>query len=156
MSLYIIAFLKDLFVKKNQGFNNNKIWISGATKTTEVKKISKSNNLMLWFAVVAIIVLGVAVTMYSDVLGDNYSTYNTSLAVVVVLLAIVVARFTNQGRSFWAFFQASKLELAKVVWLTRKETITISAMVIVVVMIFALIISLFGVIFENFVQYFLG
>ncbi|ALB01260.1 preprotein translocase subunit SecE [Francisella persica ATCC VR-331] len=143
-------------MKKNQGFNNNKIWISGATKTTEVKKISKSNNLMLWFAVVAIIVLGVAVTMYSDVLGDNYSTYNTSLAVVVVLLAIVVARFTNQGRSFWAFFQASKLELAKVVWLTRKETITISAMVIVVVMIFALIISLFGVIFENFVQYFLG
>ena len=143
-------------MKKNQGFNNNKVWISGATKTTEVKKISKSNNLMLWLAVVAIIVLGVAVTMYSDVLGDSYSTYNTSLAVIVVLFAVVVARFTNQGRSFWTFFQASRLELAKVVWPTRKETMTISAMVIVVVMIFALIISLFGVIFENFIQYFLG
>ncbi|NCI69869.1 preprotein translocase subunit SecE [Francisella tularensis subsp. holarctica] len=155
MPVYELFFLKDCFVKRNQGFNNNKVWISGVTKTTEVKKISKSNNLMLWLAVVAIIVLGVAVTMYSDILGDSYSTYNTSLAVVVVLLAVVVARFTNQGRRFWAFFQASRLELAKVVWPTRKETMTISLMVIVVVIIFALIISLFGVIFENFIQYFL-
>ncbi|APC92274.1 MULTISPECIES: preprotein translocase subunit SecE [Francisella] len=143
-------------MKKNQGFNNNKVWISGATKTTEAKKISKSSNMLLWLAATAIIVLGVAITMYSDVLGASYSTYNTSLAVIIVLLAVVVARFTNQGRRFWAFFQASRFELAKVVWPTRKETMTISAMVIVVVMIFALIISLFGVIFENFIQYFLG
>ncbi|AEI35564.1 preprotein translocase subunit SecE [Francisella salina] len=142
-------------MKKNQGFND-KVWISGATKTTEVKKISKSSSALLWLVAVAIVVAGVAVTMYSDVLGSSYSSYNTSLAVVVVLAALVVARFTNQGRRFWAFFQASKLELAKVVWPTRKETMTISAMVIVVVIIFALIISLFGVIFENFIQYFLG
>lgn len=142
-------------MKKNQGFNN-KVWISGATKTTEVKKISKSSSALLWLVAVAIVVAGVAVTMYSDVLGSSYGSYNTSLAVVVVLAALVVARFTNQGRRFWAFFQASKLELAKVVWPTRKETMTISAMVIVVVIIFALIISLFGVIFENFIQYFLG
>lgn len=143
-------------MKKNQNFNNNKVWISGATKATEVEKISKSSNMFLWLASAAIIILGVAVTMYSDVLGASYSSYNTSLAVVVVLLALVVARFTNQGRRFWAFFQASKLELAKVVWPTRKETMTITAMVIVVVIVFALIISLFGVIFENFIQYFLG
>jgi preprotein translocase subunit SecE len=143
-------------VKKNQNFNNNKVWVSGATKTAEVVKISKSKNMLLWIVAAAIIVLGVAATMYSDVLGTTYSTFNTSLVVVVVMLALVVARFTNQGRRFWAFFQASKLELAKVVWPTRKETMTISAMVIAVVIIFALIISLFGVIFETFIQYFLG
>lgn len=132
------------------------MWVSGATKTSEIKKISKSSSLLLWIIATAIIVFGVVITMYSDVLGGSYSSYNTSLAVVVVLVALVVARFTNQGRRFWAFFQASKLELAKVVWPTRKETMTISAMVIVVVIIFALIISLFGVIFESFIQYFLG
>lgn len=141
-------------MKKNQGLN--KVWVSGATKTSEIKKISKSSSLLLWVIAITIIVFGVAITMYSDVLGGSYSSYNTSLAVVVVLVALVVARFTNQGRRFWAFFQASKLELAKVVWPTRKETMTISAMVIVVVIIFALIISLFGVIFESFIQYFLG
>ncbi|MED7818814.1 MULTISPECIES: preprotein translocase subunit SecE [unclassified Francisella] len=143
-------------MKKNQNFNNNKVWISGSTKTTEVEKISKSKNMLLWVVAAAIIVFGVGVTMYSDMLGATYSTFNTSLAVVVVLLALVVARFTNQGRRFWAFFQASKLELAKVVWPTRKETMTITAMVIAVVIIFALIISLFGVMFESFIQYFLG
>lgn len=78
---------------------------------------------------------GVAITMYSEVLGLNLGTYNTSIAVVVVLVSLVVARFTNQGRRFWSFFNASKLELAKVVWPTRRETMTISAMVIVVVII---------------------
>lgn len=143
-------------MKKNQNFNNNKVWISGATKATEVVKISKSNNMMLWLLAVAVLVCGVGVTMYSDALGAAYATYNTSLAVIVVLVALVIARFTNQGRRFWAFFQASKLELAKVVWPTRKETMTITVMVIVVVIIFALIISLFGLVFENFIQYFLG
>lgn len=143
-------------MKKDQNFNNNKVWISGATKTTEIQKISKSKNTLLWMVAAAIIIFGVVITMYSDILGAAYSTFNTSLVVVVVLLALVVARFTNQGRRFWAFFQASKLELAKVVWPTRKETMTITAMVIAVVIVFALIISLFGVIFESFIQYFLG
>ncbi|ASG67199.1 protein translocase subunit SecE [Francisella halioticida] len=142
-------------MKKNQNFNN-KVWISGATKTAEVEKVSKFKNALLWIVAIAIIVFGVVITMYSDILGVAYSTFNTSLVVVVVLLALIVARFTNQGSHFWAFFQASKLELAKVVWPTRKETMTITAMVIAVVIVFALIISLFGVIFENFIQYFLG
>ena len=143
-------------MKKNQNFNNNKVWISGATKTTEVEKISKFKNTLLWIVAAAIIVFGVVITMYSDILGVAYSTFNTSLVVVVVLLALVIARFTNQGRRFWAFFRVSKFELAKVVWPTRKETMTITAMVIAVVIIFALIISLFGVVFESFIQYFLG
>jgi preprotein translocase subunit SecE len=143
-------------VKKSQDFNNNKVWISGATKPAELVSVSKSANGLLWLVAVAIIVAGVAITMYSDVLGASISFYSTSIAVVVVLLALVVARFTNQGRRFWAFFNASKLELAKVVWPTRKETMTITVMVIVVVIIFAILISIFGVIFENFIQYFLG
>jgi preprotein translocase subunit SecE len=143
-------------VKKSQDFNNNKVWVSGATKPTELISVSKSTNGLLWLVAIAIIVAGVAVTMYSDLLGVGISSYSTSIAVVVVLLALVVARFTNQGRRFWAFFNASKLELAKVVWPTRKETMTITVMVIVVVIIFAILISIFGVIFENFIQYFLG
>jgi preprotein translocase subunit SecE len=143
-------------VKKSQDFNNNKVWVSGATKPTELISVSKSTNGLLWLVAMAIIVAGVAVTMYSDLLGVGISSYSTSIAVVVVLLALVVARFTNQGRRFWAFFNASKLELAKVVWPTRRETMTITVMVIVVVIIFAILISIFGVIFENFIQYFLG
>ncbi len=142
-------------MKKSQDFNN-KVWVSGATKTAELVSITKSANFLLWLATAAIIVVGVGITMYSDALGSGYSAYSTSIAVVIVLLALVVASFTNHGRRFWAFFNASKLELAKVVWPTRKETTTITVMVIVVVIIFAILISIFGMVFENFIQYFLG
>ncbi|AXA33256.1 preprotein translocase subunit SecE [Francisella adeliensis] len=142
-------------MKKSQNIND-KVWVSGATKPTELSTISKGANTFLWLITMAIVVFGVAITMYSEVLGLNLGAYNTSIAVVVVLVSLVVARFTNQGRRFWSFFNASKLELAKVVWPTRRETMTISAMVIVVVIIFAILISIFGMIFENFIQYFLG
>ncbi|QIV95005.1 preprotein translocase subunit SecE [Allofrancisella frigidaquae] len=141
-------------MKKSQNFN--KVWVSGATKPTEVTRISSSLNVLLWFAATVVVILGVMVTMASGIWGFDYSSYNTSIAVVVVLVALVIARFTNQGRRFWAFFNASKLELSKVVWPTRKETMTISAMVIVVVIIFAIFISIFGLVFEKFIQYFLG
>ena len=143
-------------MKKSQDFNNNKVWVSGVTKPTELVSVSKPINGLLWFIAVAIIVAGITVTMYSDALGASFSSYSTSIAVVVVLVTLVVARFTNQGRRFWAFFNASKLELAKVVWPTRKETMTITVMVIVVVIIFAILISIFGMIFEKLIQYFLS
>ena len=98
--------------------------------------------------------MGVLITMYADTLG--FGSYSTSIAVVIVLLSLFIARFTNQGRQFWSFFNASKLELAKVVWPSRKETMSISAMVIVAVMIFSVIIAIFGWIFNYFIQYFLG
>ncbi|AJC48612.1 preprotein translocase subunit SecE [Allofrancisella guangzhouensis] len=141
-------------MKKSQNFN--KVWVSGATKTTEVTKVSGSINVLLWLTTVAIVVVGVFITMVSNIWSFSYSSYNTSIAVVVVLAALVVVRFTNQGRRFWAFFKASKLELSKVVWPTRRETMTVSAMVIVVVIIFAIFISIFGMMFEKFIQYFLG
>ena len=143
-------------MKKNQDFNNNKVWVSGATKPTELVSVSKLINSLLWLVSSAIIIFGVAITMYSNFLGISFKSYSTSIVVVVILMALVIARFTNQGRHFWDFFNASKLELAKVVWPTRKETITITVMVIIIVVVFAILISVFGLIFENFIQYFLG
>lgn len=137
-------------MKKNE--NINKVWVSGAIKSVDLINVPKFTNIVLWLASIAILALGVSTTMY---IGEN-SSYSTSLALVVVLVALVVARYTNQGRRFWAFFNAAKLELAKVVWPTRKETMTITIMVIAVVIVFSIFISIFGLIFEKFIQYFLG
>ena len=143
-------------MKKSQNFNN-KVWVSGATaKSTEITGVSSFMSAVLWLVVIAIVAIGVVMTMYSGALGIDFSSYNTSIAVLVILLALVVARFTNEGRRFWSFFNASKLELSKVVWPTRKETMMITAMVIVAVIIFSIFISIFGLFFEKFIQIFLG
>lgn len=135
-----------------QGFNN-KVWVSGAVKSSESATISKPANLMLWAISLFVIVAGIFASNYFDALD---SAYITSIAVITVLVALVIARFTNQGRRFWTFFNASKLEMAKVVWPTRRETMTITAMVIVVVMIFSVFIYLFGMLFGKVIQLFLG
>jgi len=60
---------------------------------------------------------------------------------VVASLAIAIAVFltTTRGRELWRFIQTSRIELRKVVWPTRQETLQTGVAVIV----FALIMGVF-------------
>ena len=60
---------------------------------------------------------------------------------VVASLAIAIAVFltTTRGRELWRFIQTSRIELRKVVWPTRQETLQTG----VAVVIFALIMGVF-------------
>ena len=61
---------------------------------------------------------------------------------LVVLLAAIVALLitfqTQLGKSSWAFLQGSRVELRKVVWPTRQETLQTTFFVIVFVFILGL------------------
>lgn len=63
------------------------------------------------------------------------------LAGWIVLLCVValIAFNTNVGRRFWAFAQDAKIELRKVVWPTRQETIQTTLTIMVIVVIVALV-----------------
>jgi preprotein translocase subunit SecE len=59
-----------------------------------------------------------------------------SLGVLVALgLAALVALQSAQGQSIWKFIQAARVELRKIVWPTREETIQTT----IAVLVFALI-----------------
>jgi preprotein translocase subunit SecE len=58
---------------------------------------------------------------------------------VAVLLAGFVALQSAQGKDLWRFIQASRVELRKVVWPTREETIQTT----IAVFVFALIMGVF-------------
>ncbi len=53
-------------------------------------------------------------------------------------LAIVIAMQTGIGRTAWGYIQGSRIELRRVVWPTRKETLQTTLMIMVVVLILAL------------------
>jgi preprotein translocase subunit SecE len=63
------------------------------------------------------------------------SDYPLAVRWVVVLvslaLGIVVALQSAQGRVFWQFVQGSRIELRKVVWPTRQETLQTTLVVFV-------------------------
>jgi preprotein translocase subunit SecE len=58
---------------------------------------------------------------------------------VAIALAAVIALQSAQGQTLWKFIQASRVELRKVVWPTREETIQTT----IAVLIFAVIMGVF-------------
>ena len=58
---------------------------------------------------------------------------------VAMILAIVIAFQSVQGKELWKFIQGSRVEMRKVVWPTRQETLQTT----LTVMVFALIMGIF-------------
>jgi len=66
------------------------------------------------------------------------SSYPLALRWVIVLASlgagIFVALQSAQGRAFWQFVQGSRVELRKVVWPTRQETLQTTLVVFVAIL----------------------
>ena len=66
------------------------------------------------------------------------SSYPLALRWVIVLaslgVGIFVALQSMQGRAFWEFVQGSRVELRKVVWPTRQETLQTTLVVFVAIL----------------------
>jgi preprotein translocase subunit SecE len=61
---------------------------------------------------------------------------------IIVLAGLVLGALVSlqsfQGKTFWAFVQSSRIELRKVVWPSRQETIQVTIVVIVMVIVLSL------------------
>jgi preprotein translocase subunit SecE len=83
-------------------------------------------------AAVAILVGGIAAFYVLD-------AYPAAVRWVIVLLALaggcVVALQSVQGRAFWQFVQGSRIELRKVVWPTRQESLQTTLVVFVAILV---------------------
>jgi preprotein translocase subunit SecE len=67
------------------------------------------------------------------------SSYPLALRWVVVLaslgVGLLVALQSAQGQAFWQFVQGSRVELRKVVWPTRQETLQTTLVVVVAIVV---------------------
>ena len=54
------------------------------------------------------------------------------------VVAVVIAMQTAMGRTVWGYIQGSRVEMRRVVWPTRKETLQTTLMIMVVVLILAI------------------
>jgi preprotein translocase subunit SecE len=61
---------------------------------------------------------------------------------IIVLAGLAVGALVSlqsfQGKTFWAFVQTSRIELRKVVWPTRQETLQVTVVVFVMVIVLSL------------------
>lgn len=108
----------------------------GKKKNTQEADIQKSKgvNAILWLAVAVVIVVAAVGNIY---FFEKFSTAIRVVAVIVLLLvSLGIAAFTNQGLKARRFFSEARIELRKIVWPTRSEatqtTLIVAGVTIVV------------------------
>jgi len=89
-----------------------------------------------------------------------FSAYSLLLRVIALLLvaggAAAIALMTDPGRQLWRFALDSRMEVRKVVWPTRQETIQTTLIVVVMVLIVALVLWMFDSILMSIVRFLTG
>jgi preprotein translocase subunit SecE len=102
---------------------------------------------------VAIVVAGLAGYYY-------YSQLPTVVRVVIVLASVAIAAFvalqSAQGQALSRFVQASRVELRKVVWPTREETIQTTVAVLIFTTVMAVFFWLLDLFLLTFTRWIMG
>lgn len=83
-------------------------------------------------AVVAVLILAVGIGAFYY-LGDKAEWIRWLTFLVIAGISVAVAAQTQAGQTGWAFVQGSRMELRKVVWPTRKETVQTTLVVVAMV-----------------------
>ena len=66
--------------------------------------------------------------------GDKPDLIRVAVMLAAAIVAVIFAAQTEFGRNVWEFTKGSRLELRKVVWPTRKETMQVTLIVVVMVL----------------------
>jgi len=86
----------------------------------------------------AVLILAAGISGYYY-FADEVQVLRVIGLLVMAIVAMVVALQTEAGRNTWAFAQAARTEVRKVVWPTRKETVQMTITVVIAVFIVSLL-----------------
>jgi preprotein translocase subunit SecE len=110
--------------------------VKGCNVTKAVEKQAKESSLRMVISI--LIVVASLVLFYLDPLGLSTTLYKVLVLLVGLALAGFVFFKSPQGVRFSSFLIETKIELRKVVWPTRDETMKTTGMIMVAVVIVAI------------------
>ena len=96
----------------------------------------KSMDALKWIVVFALVA---AVIVGHNLLGELSVVLRATGSVVLIAIACGVAAMTTKGRAFITFARESRMEVRKVVWPTRQETLQTTLIVLGVTVAMSLI-----------------
>lgn len=134
---------------------NKKTWTTNSVKKAQSKMVSAPLNKLLWTIVFLVAAAVVFSSMYFPIFIAS-KPLMTAFIIVGIVALLVIARFTNQGMKGWNFLLDARLEMRKVVWPTRQETINSTIIVLVIVVIASLLIYFVGLLFMHLIQWILN
>lgn len=92
--------------------------------------------------VVAVLLVAAGLVAYYMLPGGWTPLVRSTVMIGGIVAGLAVAAFTSPGRSVREYLHESQIELRKVVWPTRQETIRTTIVIIIVVIILSLLLGL--------------
>jgi preprotein translocase subunit SecE len=102
---------------------------------SNVETVNVKFDIVKLVLAVAFVVTGIIGFYY---FADLSILVRTIGLLVCVGISVVIALNTEKGRNMWGFFQNAQIEVRKVVWPTREETLQTTLIVIFVVILVAI------------------
>lgn len=101
--------------------------------TSEQRATTALDTVLLWVAV-AVLAVSIAGYYYFTAYSDLVRVVGMLIGIAVAILIVAVSSF---GKLSWSYIQGSRMELRRVVWPTRRETMQTTLMVVIFVLILA-------------------
>ncbi|MDO8954847.1 MAG: preprotein translocase subunit SecE [Gammaproteobacteria bacterium] len=119
--------------------------------------VQKENkNLMDRFKWLVVAVIAVALVVGNAYFGQESLSLRVAVMLVAGIAALIIAKTTIKGEKAWSFILETRVEMRKVVWPTRQETVQTTMVVVAIVAVMALILwgvdSLFALLISNIVM----
>ena len=106
--------------------------------------VTSAFDAVKWILSVALVAGGI----YAYYHFEQYQVLYRVLALIpVVIVALLIAVWTQGGGAFWDLVKQARLEVYKVVWPSRQETTQTTMIVLLVVFVIALILWLLDMLF---------
>lgn len=118
------------------------------SKTIESQ--AKESSLGMYLSI--LVVIGSLVVFYLDPLALTTTLYKVLVLLAGLVIASLIFFKTPQGKRLAAFTKETKIELRKVVWPTRDETVKTTGMIMVAVVIVAIFLWIVDAFFSWMVQ----
>lgn len=110
-------------------------------------------DLLKWFAVIALIAGAIAGNIYFE---NQPAALRIAAMLLIGLVVLGIMAFTEKGRQIITFAQDAKIELRKVVWPSRQETMQVTLLVVGIVVVTALFLWGIDTMLLSGVQYITG
>ena len=98
--------------------------------TTKTEKTTSSFDGLKWSATILLLV---AIVVGNYIYGESlHIVVRVAVLLVLAVIALFIAALTQKGKTFVGFAKESRLEVRKVVWPTRQETVQTTLIILAV------------------------
>ena len=128
------------------------------TKGSKTKEVSNSSGLSFFdvvkWALISLLLVGslVANAYYEQQVSG---AVRAAIGILLIIALLLGAYTTALGQQAWGFLKLSKVEMRKVIWPTKQETVQTTIMVVIIVLLAAIFLWLLDMLYQWFVYSFL-